>query len=1009
MKHLNLPAGEAIRLAALRQYEVLDTLPEQALDDLAALAARICEAPVAMISLVDEQRVWFKSKVGMEISETPRETSFCTHAMRQSDLFTVQDARLDPRFAANPLVTGDPGIRFYAGAALVSHNGHGLGTLCVIDRIPRTLSPSQEQSMRVLARQVMTHLELRRHTLSLAQSEERSRSIVESALDAIVTIDHENKIVGFNAAAERMFHRDLSDVLTSDITSIIFADHLADTHFDSLKSGRSPLLGRHVELYALRADGTKFPVEMTAAQLGGTLPPRFTIFLRDITLRRKVEHALQSSEAELTRAQRLAHIGSWEHTLATGDLHWSEETYRIFGRSSSDSKVTYASFLAAVHPEDKVHFLEAHERLLRDEGGLDLEHRIYRPDGTTRWVHELGEVQKDDLGQPSRFFGTVMDITDRHLADEERRISEERYRTLFEYAPDGIVIANRESYYTDANASICRMLGYTREELTGMHASDIVSQSELKHIEPALATITSKNAYQREWQFRRKDGSAFDAEVIATAMPDGNLLGMIRDITERKQNESRFRRLMESNVQGVIFWNAKGGIKEANDAFLNFVGYTRENLESGALKWDSLTPAEFAHLDQQALEAIAITGICPPYEKEFIRKDGSRVPVLVGSAAFEDNPDEGVCFVLDLTERRKLEQQFLRAQRMESIGTLAGGIAHDLNNVLAPIIMALELLSSRFPDRASQDLISIISSSANRGADMVRQVLSFARGVGGNKVEVPIKHLLLDMEKIVNDTFLKNIQVRTIIPKDLWTVVGDPTQLHQVLLNLCVNARDSMPNGGTLVLSAENLVLDSHYAGLNIEANPGPYVFLQVEDSGTGIPAEVIEKIFDPFFTTKELGKGTGLGLSTSLAIVKSHDGFLRVYSEEGRGTKFKVYLPAQVIRTEAAAAAAADMPRGHGELILVVDDEKSVREITKQTLEAFGYRAILAADGTEAVALYATRGNEIAVVLTDMMMPIMDGPTTIQVLRKMDPKWSLLPQADFQPMDMSPMRPASE
>ena len=201
-------------------------------------------------------------------------------------------------------------------------------------------------------------------------------------------------------------------------------------------------------------------------------------------------------------------------------------------------------------------------------------------------------------------------------------------------------------------------------------------------------------------------------------------------------------------------------------------------------------------------------------------------------------------------------------------------------------------------------------------------------------MELQVKHLIRDIEKISNDTFLKNIQVRTIVARDLWTVVGDPTQLHQVLLNLCVNARDAMPDGGTLTLSAQNLTLDAHYAGLDPEARPGPYVLIQVEDTGTGMPPEILDKIFDPFFTTKEVGKGTGLGLSTSLAIIKSHGGFIRVDSLVGRGTKFELYLPAQTEPSaNTAAAVPVEMPRGHGELILVVDDEATVRQVTRQTL----------------------------------------------------------------------------
>ncbi|MES2571089.1 MAG: PAS domain S-box protein [Verrucomicrobiota bacterium] len=351
----------------------------------------------------------------------------------------------------------------------------------------------------------------------------------------------------------------------------------------------------------------------------------------------------------------------------------------------------------------------------------------------------------------------------------------------------------------------------------------------------------------------------------------------------------------------------------------------------------------------------------------------------------------------DITERRMLERQFLRAQRMESIGTLAGGIAHDLNNILTPIMMAVGMLKRGEVDPKRAGILSTIEMSAERGADMVRQVLSFARGVEGRRLTVQIKHLLRDIEKITNDTFLKHIQIRTVIPYDLWTVTGDPTQLHQVLLNLCVNARDAMPYGGALTISAENLDLDAHYAGLNIDAKPGPYVLIRVEDSGIGIPAQVIDQIFDPFFTTKELGMGTGLGLSTSLAIIKSHGGFIRVDSEPGKGTRFSVYLPAKWETTaEVTTATPCELPRGRGELILVVDDEPAVREITQQTLEAFGYRVVLASDGAEAVATYASLGTEITAVLTDMMMPVLDGPSTIQVLLKLNPKLPFIAASGF-------------
>ena len=318
---------------------------------------------------------------------------------------------------------------------------------------------------------------------------------------------------------------------------------------------------------------------------------------------------------------------------------------------------------------------------------------------------------------------------------------------------------------------------------------------------------------------------------------------------------------------------------------------------------------------------------------------------------------------------------------------MAGGIAHDLNNSLGPIILSLDLLKMRFLDHESQELLATIGSSAQRGADMVKQVLTFARGVESQRSEVRLGELVREVEKIANDTFLKSIQVSVTLPADLRTVSGDATQLHQVLVNLCLNARDAMPDGGTLTLTCRNLTLDEQYAAQRPDVSPGPYLAIAVEDTGTGMPAEVAARAFDPFFTTKEPGRGTGLGLSTSHAIVKSHGGFILLSSEPGRGTRVEVFLPALAESSAVEVPARrAELPRGSGQLVLLIDDEAAVRKITQQTLETFGYQVVAAAGGTEAVTIFARQRGEIAVVLTDMMMPDIDGAATIQILRKMDP-----------------------
>lgn len=379
-------------------------------------------------------------------------------------------------------------------------------------------------------------------------------------------------------------------------------------------------------------------------------------------------------------------------------------------------------------------------------------------------------------------------------------------------------------------------------------------------------------------------------------------------------------------------------------------------------------------------------------ELHHVAKNGRELIVNSRWTLVQDNqgkPKSILVVNTDITEKKKLEAQFLRAQRMESIGTLAGGIAHDLNNILTPILMAIQLLQMKVPDEKSQQLLARLEANAKRGADLVKQVLSFAQGLEGDRTTLQIEHLILEVEKIAKETFSKLVELRTDIPTGvLWTLSGNATQLHQVLMNLCINAHDAMSNGGTLKISAENLLIDEIYTRSNLDAKVGSYVVITVSDTGVGIPPENLDRIFEPFFTTKEIGKGTGLGLSTALGIVRAHGGFVNVRSEIGQGTQFKVYLPATAVaETGHKGAENSEMPAGHGELILVVDDEAPVREVTKTSLESHAYQVLTANDGIEAVALYAQHKEDISLVLLDMMMPTMDGPTTVRTLQRINPQ----------------------
>ena len=468
-------------------------------------------------------------------------------------------------------------------------------------------------------------------------------------------------------------------------------------------------------------------------------------------------------------------------------------------------------------------------------------------------------------------------------------------------------------------------------------------------------------------------------------------------LRERRRTEGHLRNLssaVEHSPASIMITDAAGGIEYVNPKFVEVTGYTAAEvigqnpniLKSG--KTSDVTYEEMWRTIRAGDE----------WHGEFHnrRKNGELFWEHASISGIRDESGTITHFVAvkeDITERKKLEAQLLRAQRMESIGTLASGLAHDLNNILAPIMMSVPVLRMEMSAEARERIIATIEMSAERGAQIIRLVLAFGRGLEGERRPRKVGALIEEIMKIMGETFPKNLKIEGSIGPALWPVIADATQLHQVLLNLCVNARDAMPDGGTLRLSAANLDLDASYASMIHEATtPGPHVLIEVSDTGSGIPPEIIERIFDPFFTTKEVGKGTGLGLSTVHGIVKSHGGFIHVDTQPGKGTTFQVWLPAAPDH-EAAPTDASHLtvPEGHGELVLVVDDEEAVRGAAQTVLEIHGYRVLQAADGTEALAVFAQNSASIAIVLTDLMMPLMDGMALIQALRTMQPAMPII------------------
>lgn len=545
------------------------------------------------------------------------------------------------------------------------------------------------------------------------------------------------------------------------------------------------------------------------------------------------------------------------------------------------------------------------------------------------------------------------------------------------------------------SAGCLRLTGFAAEDLIGNRR---ISYEQLTHPadrdwvrQKVIAALRARRHYDVVYRLLTAEGLVRWVWERGQGVPDEDgeyqfLEGFLTDVTEQRLAEDQVKAqaaLLEKARDAILVVDLEGRVLFCNHSAHVLFGWDTSG--SCELHVGGIFPQEnsaYIHARESVIEHGEWVG-----ELKAVARDGTARTLESRWTLMRDERQQPQSILLintDVTERNRLEAQVFRAQRMESIGTLAGGIAHDLNNVLAPILTSMELLRGTLSRREDLELLDIGETSARRGADMVKQILAFARGTEGPRVRLELRRILQDLEKLVRETFPRNLTVRFHPARDLWPVIGDATRLHQVLLNLCVNARDAMPGGGLLNVRASNFVTDEAFIDRNPEIVPGSYVQLEVSDTGGGIPEAIRARIFEPFFTTKGIDKGTGLGLSTAQGIVRSYGGRIDVRSSGEDGTTFRILLPATepekpVPAMERAKVAAA----GDGKLILVVDDEAGVREVTRRMLESFGYRVLAAKNGAEGLVAYAEHREEIVLVITDLMMPIMDGPAMVVELRR--------------------------
>ncbi|BAY96784.1 multi-sensor hybrid histidine kinase [Tolypothrix tenuis PCC 7101] len=610
-----------------------------------------------------------------------------------------------------------------------------------------------------------------------------------------------------------------------------------------------------------------------------------------------------------------------------------------------------------------------------------------------------GQVTGDLLVRSMRY------AIERQRIEDALRQSEERFRVALKNSPIFVFNQDLELRYTWVYNPA---FGFTAEEMLGKRDSELIPLESAHHLTAMkLGVLVTGVGTRDEVSITTTQGTRYyDLTVEPLRNEAQQIIGITCaciDISER-QAALEERKLADATIREqaalldittdailvrdlenkILFWNKGAEIL-----------YGWSAAEAKGKNASELLDNDEPQSDMEAALLEVINK--GKWQGELTKLTKAGKEILVASrwslVCDEQGKPKSILTVdTDITEKKRLEAQLFRAQRLESIGTLASGIAHDLNNILTPILAGAQLLPMKFPDvdQRTRHLLEILEVNAKRGADLVKQVLSFARGVEGKRINLQIRHLIVEVSKILKETFPKSIQVSTDLSKDLWIVSGDGTQIHQVLMNLCVNARDAMPNGGSLSICATNLYIDENYARMNLEAKVGPYIVITVTDTGAGIPEENLDRIFEPFFTTKEVGQGTGLGLSTVIGIIKSHGGFITVHSEKGVGTSFEVYLPA-VEGVETLKADNAKIATANGETIMIVEDEPAIQEITKTSLETHNYKTIVASDGIEAIAVYAKHMDQISVVLMDLMLPSLDGLTAIRTLKKINPKVKII------------------
>jgi PAS domain S-box-containing protein len=878
---------------------------------------------------------------------------------------------------------------------------HGATDYLLKDRIGR-LGAAVEHALR----EAEERAERRRMEEALKNERSLLRTLVDLAPDFIFVKDTQGRFLLVNESLARSYCRTPSDMLGRTDAELLSADMAG-----RFQSGERQVLASNSALAV--EDTLSFPDGLVRTvvtnmavfpnahgQVGG-----FVGIGHNITERKRVEDELRQSEANLAEAQRIARLGSWTYDIATGAVRWSNELYRIFEIERTAFGNNHESFLNCIHPNDRLRVAQKNAEARVDGKSFEIEYRVPTRTGGLKTIHEIGHAVKDAAGKIVGLFGVAQDITERKLTEAKLR----QLSIVVEQSPASVIVTDIQGNIEYVNSKFTELTGYSPAEVLGKNPRVLKSgEMPAEAYQQLWKTISSGKTWWGEFHNRKKNGELYwEWARISPILDDTgqptHYVAVKEDMTERRraeialrESEERFRLVTENASDLITVINNQGIIRFQSPSIERVLGYKPE-------EWINRSGFEFVHPEDMTKAAAALQRKAddpapPPIfaEFRFRHRDGSwRIMQVIGQS-IPKHRSEGFIVLnsRDITENRKLEEQFRQSQKMEAFGQLAGGVAHDFNNILAVIQMQAGMLRSEQDLSPMQmDYAAEIEKATQRAANLTRQLLLFSRRQTLQLRNVNLNDIVANITKMLHRILGEDIRINIKHDQQELFIHADAGMMDQILLNLTVNCRDAMPKGGELFIETSAVKFDELAVAQSHKARPGLFACLSVSDTGCGIPPEILPRIFEPFFTTKDVGKGTGLGLATVFGIVQQHQGWINVYSEVGHGTTFRIYLPGlATVAGKEPTLPRLESVRGGDETILVVEDDLSLRVSVRNALSRLGYHVLEAQTGIRALELWNQNREKIRLLFTDMVMP--DGMTGKELAGKLlqkDPKLKVI------------------